>query len=81
MRRGMLGTAIWQRNYYKHVIRDEGDLERVRDYIGAHPLRWDKDEENPVNPHFKKTRFPIPLNFFHRLAIMGVRNYFLHLKK
>ena len=42
---------LWQRNYYEHIIRDEADLNRIRDYIQSNPTNWDKDEENP---NFKK---------------------------
>ena len=38
---------LWQRNYYEHVIRDEEELDRVRQYITENPLRWDQDPENP----------------------------------
>ena len=38
---------LWQRNYYEHVIRDEKDLNRIRDYIQSNPSNWDEDEENP----------------------------------
>ncbi len=38
---------LWQRNYYEHVIRDEGDLLRARQYIDANPANWSLDEENP----------------------------------
>jgi putative transposase len=37
---------LWQRNYYEHVIRDETDLNRIRDYIQSNPVNWDEDEEN-----------------------------------
>jgi putative transposase len=37
----------WQRNYYEHVIRDEESLNRIRQYILDHPVRWDIDRENP----------------------------------
>ena len=46
-RRSTPGTIVWQRNYYEHVIRDEADLNRVREYITANPARWDTDAENP----------------------------------
>jgi len=36
----------WQRNYYDHVIRNEHDLDRVRQYIAENPLKWDMDENN-----------------------------------
>ena len=41
------GTPVWQRNYYEHVIRDEDDLNRIREYILDNPARWEEDEENP----------------------------------
>ena len=34
--------ALWQRNYYEHVIRDERDLDRVRRYIAENPGRWEE---------------------------------------
>ncbi len=42
-----LRMPIWQRNYYEHVIRDERDLERIRDYIAANPARWEDDGYHP----------------------------------
>ena len=41
------GTAVWQRNYYEHVARDEDDLQRLRQYITDNPARWADDENNP----------------------------------
>jgi putative transposase len=38
---------LWQRNYYEHIIRDEGELNRIRDYITHNPLQWELDRENP----------------------------------
>lgn len=38
---------LWQRNYYEHVIRNDADLNRIRDYIQSNPAKWDEDEENP----------------------------------
>jgi REP element-mobilizing transposase RayT len=38
----------WQRNYYEHVVRDEADLARIRQYIQDNPIRWDLDHENPA---------------------------------
>jgi putative transposase len=42
------GVPFWQRNYYEHVIRDEDDLDRVRQYIVENPGRWAEDPENPA---------------------------------
>ncbi len=38
---------VWQRNYYEHIVRDENDLNRIREYIMNNPLNWAKDQENP----------------------------------
>jgi len=39
------GIPVWQRNYYEHVIRNEDDLNGVREYINYNPLNWETDEE------------------------------------
>jgi hypothetical protein len=41
------GLPVWQRNYYEHIVRTEGELERIRDYIRENPAKWDEDSENP----------------------------------
>jgi REP element-mobilizing transposase RayT len=41
------GTAVWQRNYYEHVVRDETDLNSIREYIVNNPKKWELDDENP----------------------------------
>jgi len=38
---------FWQRNYYEHVIRNEGELNEIREYIQNNRLKWDLDKENP----------------------------------
>jgi len=42
-------TPVWQRNYYEHVIRDENDLNEIREYVVNNPLKWELDRENPDN--------------------------------
>lgn len=44
--RGTSGAALWQRNYYEHIIRDENELIRIREYIRNNPFRWDMDPRN-----------------------------------
>ncbi len=44
----MPDLKVWQRNYYEHVVRDDADLYRIRDYINDNPLRWTEDEDNPA---------------------------------
>jgi len=38
---------LWQRNYYEHIIRNENDLNQIREYIINNPLKWELDNENP----------------------------------
>ena len=51
--RGTPGARVWQRNYYDHVIRNEANLHRIRQYIADNPARWAEDPENPAQrtPH------------------------------
>ena len=46
--RGTPGAPVWQRNYYEHVVRNEEELSRIREYIVTNPLRWAFDRENPA---------------------------------
>jgi putative transposase len=39
--------ALWQRNYYEHVARNEPDLQVIREYINNNPKQWHLDRENP----------------------------------
>jgi len=41
------GAPVWQRNYHEHVIRDEGELNHIRQYITDNPAAWETDENNP----------------------------------
>ncbi len=38
------GVRLWQRNFYEHIIRNEYDLTRIREYIINNPANWEKDE-------------------------------------
>ncbi|MCK4547497.1 MAG: transposase [Candidatus Eisenbacteria sp.] len=49
------GGLVWQRNYYEHVIRDEEEFNRIRQYIFDNPLEWDLDPENPEG-HWRKRK-------------------------
>ena len=52
------GAPVWQRNYYDHIIRNESEWERIRQYIARNPALWDEDEDNPEafpnRPHFQQ---------------------------
>lgn len=45
--RKMLQFPVWQNRFYEHIIRNEKDLNNIRDYIMNNPLQWKFDEENP----------------------------------
>ncbi len=47
-RQGSPGASVWQRNYYEHVVRDENDLSRIRQYIANNPVCWAEDDNNPA---------------------------------
>ncbi len=42
-------NSIWQKSFYDHIIRDEKDLDRTREYIQNNPLKWHLDSLNPQN--------------------------------
>ena len=42
------GARFWQRNYYEHVIRNERELNAIRQYIENNPLKWALDRDNPA---------------------------------
>ena len=37
----------FQRNYHEHIVRNERELNRIREYIMHNPLQWQFDRENP----------------------------------
>ena len=39
---------FWQRNYYEHIVRHEGSLRHLQQYILDNPARWAFDKENPL---------------------------------
>lgn len=45
------GNTLWQRNYYEHIIRNEAEMSRIREYIRANPSRWGDDLENVRAKH------------------------------
>ena len=47
--RHMPGSPIWQRNYYEHIIRNDGELNEIKQYISNNILQWALDRENPHN--------------------------------
>jgi putative transposase len=39
-------NSFWQRNYYEHVVRNEEELNLVREYILFNPFKWSFDRDN-----------------------------------
>lgn len=42
--------TIWQRGYHDKIIKNQEAYENISRYILENPLKWDEDEENPINP-------------------------------
>jgi putative transposase len=38
---------VWQRNYWEHIIRDEYEMNRIREYVATNPAKWETDRLNP----------------------------------
>jgi REP element-mobilizing transposase RayT len=41
---GTPGDALWQRNYWEHIVRDDESLGRIADYIVNNPITWESDQ-------------------------------------
>lgn len=41
------GGIVFQRNYYEHIIRNENELYKIREYIELNPEMWERDRNNP----------------------------------
>lgn len=44
--RDIPGAPVWQRNYYERIIRNERELNAIREYIQNNPANWPSDTEN-----------------------------------
>jgi putative transposase len=38
---------LWQRGFHDHIIRNDKELDRIREYIENNPIQWAFDRENP----------------------------------
>ena len=50
-----IGTGndfAWQSRFYDHIIRNENELYRIKQYIQNNPLKWELDRENPISKNF-----------------------------
>ncbi len=39
----------WQKSYHDHIIRNEKELYKIRNYIELNPMNWESDENNITN--------------------------------
>lgn len=49
-------AKFWQGNYYEHIIRNDVELNTIRQYIIDNPVNWNRDRDNFENQH----RLPPP---------------------
>jgi REP element-mobilizing transposase RayT len=40
---------LWQDSFYDHIVRDEKELNKIRQYIVDNPLKWELDRNNSEN--------------------------------
>ncbi|BAU66860.1 hypothetical protein STA3757_42660 [Stanieria sp. NIES-3757] len=40
-------SFAWQSRFYEHIIRNNGSLDNIRQYIVNNPLKWSEDKNNP----------------------------------
>lgn len=45
----LIGSHIWQRGYYDHIVWDYDDYKRIRTYIVLNPKLWVRDRNNHNN--------------------------------
>ncbi len=46
---------LWQRNYWEHIIQNEMELNRIREYIHDNPSQWESDR---LNLHNDRSVYP-----------------------
>lgn len=55
-------SKIWQRNYWDHIIRNESELNRIRQYILDNPMQWEQDSLHAPTAVGANNYSPIPIN-------------------
>jgi putative transposase len=69
---GSVLGKLWQRNYWEHIVRDESELNLIREYIGNNPSKWTMDKLF-IPPDI---RSPVLETRGSRLHYSGVRRLF-----
>ena len=39
-----LKNTLWQKSFYEHIIRNENELQKIREYIKNNPAKWHEDK-------------------------------------
>ena len=47
---GVSEVKLWQRDFYEHIIRNERELNAIRQYIINNPANWQVDKLKPGAP-------------------------------
>ena len=40
----LIGSGLWQKSFYDHVVRDDADYKEIWEYIDSNPSKWFEDE-------------------------------------
>ena len=62
MRQNTPVQHVWQRNYYERIVRNDDELNRIREYIVGNPTQWESDRENPKGCHYRNKTEPVWLD-------------------
>ena len=49
-------VPVWQRSFYDRIVRNDDELNKIREYILNNPLKWQLDTENPEISELKSTQ-------------------------
>lgn len=42
-------SFAWQRSFHDRIIRNDAELNRIREYIASNPQMWHRDRNNSKN--------------------------------
>jgi REP element-mobilizing transposase RayT len=48
------GRQLWQEDFYERVVRNDHELDAIRQYIIENPLKWEADPNNPRHPWMRR---------------------------
>ena len=51
-RKNDYNNFTWQPRFYEHIVRNNGSLDKIREYIVNNLLKWFEDQNNPINREY-----------------------------